>query len=1057
MAVQPVTGGRRFVGRARELALIADVCMAARDGRSQLLIVSGPAGIGKTTLCRQALGRASADGFNVAWGRSWPDGGAPALWPWTAVLSELVGSDAAALLSGDPHWSAIDADRFSRFAAVANLLGSRTADAPLAIVLDDAHLADAAALLLVRFLVRTIDRCVIMLTRRDDDPDVPSETRRRLLELERDAVLVPLRSFDEHDTAAFLAAHGLQAEEREWVPTLTRLTGGSPLLLARAVASTVPDDDRGVVEYAIEDSLDALAPEHRDVIALAAILGMEGRTGDVTAMVGGDHAEVVEAFERAADAGLVDLLPGSSGATSWRFTHDLVRVASLAVLTRTETLEAHVRALDLAPVDGRPGTVARRAHHALQAAERSPADAVRAVAECRSAAKVLGRGFDYERAALLLGAAVDLVERLPHPADHVELLLEWADALLVCGRLADARRAYERAVAVAGWTGDPVARARAALGLGGVWVNEHRSEVERTRVLALQRTALAELPRDAFDLRLRLVMRLAAEDVYDGAPVEPVIEALRDCRRSRDPHVLAEALSLAHHALLSPEHANLRLQLAEEQIAIAAGCGDDLRVLFGLLWKAVDHFLAGDVRAMRTLSELRDRADAVGCRSIGYVASAIDVMQLIRDGRLDEAERVAHECFEHGVDVGDADATGYYGAHLLTIRFMQDRDSELLDLARDISSASILIKPEFGYRAGAAAIAARAGLHDEATSMLAPLRLNGLASLPRSSTWLTGIANIVEAAASLGDAELAAEAYPLLEPYADRPVMPSLAVACFGVVERALGLAALTFGDAELAVSRLEQAVEGNIRLGNRPLTAMSRADLAEALVVRGHPGDRSAAVDALRRAAEAATVMAMPLRAERWARRADELSVDTDESLAAATVLRRDHGQWVVEVGDRRAELPDLVGVGYLAVLLARPEDEVPALELCGGSDVESAFHELVDEQTLRSYRRRAAELDEQLELARRSGPRRRIDRLETEREALREELSAVVAKSGRARRFVDSGERARTAVRKAITRAIDVIAASDPALGDELRATITTGRTCVYRPRRPARAVST
>ena len=139
--------------------------------------------------------------------------------------------------------------------------------------------------------------------------------------------------------------------------------------------------------------------------------------------------------------------------------------------------------------------------------------------------------------------------------------------------------------------------------------------------------------------------------------------------------------------------------------------------------------------------------------------------------------------------------------------------------------------------------------------MLASLRRDGLAALPRSSTWLTGIANIVEAAASLGDADLAGEAYALLEPYADRPVMPSLAVTCFGVVERALGLAALTFGDAELAVTRLERAVEGNIRLGNRPLTAMSRADLAEALVVRGHPGDQAAAVAALRRAAEAASV----------------------------------------------------------------------------------------------------------------------------------------------------------------------------------------------------------
>ena len=395
--------------------------------------------------------------------------------------------------------------------------------------------------------------------------------------------------------------------------------------------------------------------------------------------------------------------------------------------------------------------------------------------------------------------AAELVDRLPTTVDRiVQGALEWIGfvilGVIVVVPLATRRFRLFGYVLLA----DVLAIAAMALVLWPLNGREARaivhdgSEVERTRVLALQRTALAELPRDAFDLRLRLVMRLAAEDVYDGAPVEPVIEALRDCRRSRDPHVLAEALSLAHHALLSPEHANLRLQLAEEQIAIAAGCGDDLRVLFGLLWKAVDHFLAGDVRAMRTLSELRDRADAVGCRSIGYVASAIDVMQLIRDGRLDEAERAAHECFEHGVDVGDADATGYYGAHLLTIRFMQDRDSELLDLARDISSASILIKPEFGYRAGAAAIAARAGLHDEAASMLAPLRLNGLAALPRSSTWLTEIANIVEAAASLGDAELAGEAYSVARAVC-RP--PRDAIAGRGVLRR--GRASARLGGAD--------------------------------------------------------------------------------------------------------------------------------------------------------------------------------------------------------------------------------------------------------------------
>ncbi len=65
------------------------------------------------------------------------------------------------------------------------------------------------------------------------------------------------------------------------------------------------------------------------------------------------------------------------------------------------------------------------------------------------------------------------------------------------------------------------------------------------------------------------------------------------------------------------------------------------------------------------------------------------------------------------------------------------------------------------------------------------------------------------------------------------------------------------------------------------------------------------------------------------------------------------------------------------------------------------------------------------------------------------------MLAVSGRSRRFVDSSERARTAVRKAIARAIDAIAESDDAIASELRATISTGRSCTYLPdpRRPRR----
>src|SRR4029079_8526980 len=81
-------------------------------------------------------------------------------------------------------------------------------------------------------------------------------------------------------------------------------------------------------------------------------------------------------------------------------------------------------------------------------------------------------------------------------------------------------------------------------------------------------------------------------------------------------------------------------------------------------------------------------------------------------------------------------------------------------------------------------------------------------------------------------------------------------------------------------------------------------------------------------------------------------------------------------------------------------------------------------------------------------AGPIRRIERLERERAALRDELSTVLAHSGRARRFVDAPERARTAVRKAIARALEVIAGSDATFAAALRATIVTGGPCAYRP---------
>jgi tetratricopeptide (TPR) repeat protein len=673
-----------------------------------------------------------------------------------------------------------------------------------------------------------------------------------------------------------------------------------------------------------------------------------------------------------------------------------------------------------------------------------------AVAACRAAAKVVARGFDYERAAGLTASAVTLAERLATAEELVDVLLEHADDLLACGRLADARPVYRRAGRLAT---DPVAQARAALGLGGVWVDEHRGLAERERVLGDQRRALELLPAGERELRLRLEARLAAEAVYDGADVEPVFAAVAAARKLGDPRVLAEVLSLSHHALLAPEHLDARLPIADELIAVASQCGDELRTLFGLLWKTVDHYLAGEGNAERTLLELRERVEAVGCRCIAYVVAAIDVMRLIREGRLDDAEQAAEECFQLGVEVGDADATGYYGAHVLTIRWLQGRQVELAEAAKEIADSATLVTPEFAFRATAAALAAKAGDHAEARARLVELSAGGLAALPRSSTWLMGISAIVEAARILGDGELAAEAYRLLLPFADRPIMPSLSVTCFGSTEWALGVAAAAAGDLDTAIEHLDRAVAANVRLGHRPMTMIVLAELAEVRARRGRRDDAARAAESLRRAADMADEIGLPERAVEWRDRAGRTAQEVVEPDAG--VLRRDGDRWLVLVGEHRAEAPDLVGVRYLGTLLANPGAEIPAVELTGGVSVDDSGQDVVDGEAIGAYRRRVSEIDRDIESAESAGDRRRVRRLDDERAALRAELTSVLALSGRSRRFVDSSERARTAVRKAITRAIDAIADSDEAIGSELRATITTGRSCAYLPdpRRPRR----
>ncbi|WP_439657638.1 ATP-binding protein [Lentzea sp. HUAS TT2] len=1022
-----------FVGRGHELEVLAAARVKATRGRRQLVVVSGTAGVGKTWLCEQASAAAVRDGFEVMWGRCWPHGGAPALWPWPAVLPALAGPAGSSLLAADSGSDGVGPERFARFAAVAELLTEVRADKPTMIVIDDVHYADESALLLTRFLAGALDRLplVLVLCTRDTPVESGPAADALLGELRATATTIALRRFGIDDVEALLEAHGQPRPDRATARTLLRVTSGSPLYLARAVDLGWTGSRPATLEHAIAEAVARLEPDSRSILAFAALLDVDGTTGEIASLADRSPAEVLAALTAAADEGLLDLTPNGYQ------LHDLVRAVAIGQFDTVRLLDAHARAA--AVLTGNPERIA---HHALAAAVRSDADTVIAINACRVAAESLRRGYAYERAADLLSRAAALALQRKDLPGRAELLVEHADAVLACGRLSDARTEFEEASEAAESTGDPVLTARAVLGLGGVWVHEYRNAAVRGHVLARQRRALASLPDHERSLRCRLTVRLAAEAVYEGAPVQQVLDALDRTRATGDPHAVADALSLAHHALLSPEHAAMRLPLAEEQIAAASAAGDGILALFGLLWRTTDLYMLGDPEAERSLTELRQRSATLGVASTGYIVACMDVMRQIRAGRLAQAEEEAGVCLRLGLAVGDADAIGYHAAQLLNIRWFQGRAGELADLVTDTLSSATLAVGEYGFRASAVMVLARDGRFAEARAALTPLLDLGLANVPRSSTWLPAMVALVEAAALLNDVAMATELAALLRPFADLPVTVSLAVACLGSVSGALGLASLVAGDPVAAVEHLTKAVHANMRLENRPATALSRARLAEALVARARPGDLAWARDLLAHAADEAAALDMPSRVRQWTARAEALAPSS-----TPVVLRRSGSKWTVHSGTVHMALPDLVGIDYLARLLAQPGEDLAAVELVS-SAVLTGKHELLDETAIGAYRRHVRDLDQAIDASEANDDLAKAERLRSERDAVAAELARAMGLGSRVRGFASSPERARTAVRKAIKRAVDAISEHDPVLGGELRAAVTTGGVCRYTP---------
>jgi hypothetical protein len=634
--------------------------------------------------------------------------------------------------------------------------------------------------------------------------------------------------------------------------------------------------------------------------------------------------------------------------------------------------------------------------------------------------------------------------------DAVSFLDAGVRAHEVDGDLLAGRRWFDAAYRAAEETGDALVMARAALGFAGLWAQEQRTAAASGLVRARLRESLRLIdPTCAVALRLRV--RLVAEADHRAGAHTGTLLLLDEARASPDPLARTETLSLVHHCLLGPEHGDLRRVLAGDLVdeAVCAGRRSDL--LMGLLCQVVDMFLAADPHVERRLAELRAVLAEGEHLAIGFVVAAIDVMLAVRAGRLAEAEQLAGECLERGVKAGHADAAAWHDMQLVAIRWCQGRLGELRPMLAESVNSPTLSAVDNSTSAALAMAAATAGDRRTAERLLAMLSGRALAGLPRSDSWLVTMYGIVETAHLLGDATASARAYELLAPFADLPMTVGLAVACFGSVHRALGVAALTMGDADRAVNHLREAVQHDLALGHWPAVLASRQRYAQALAYRGHPDDAAAAREERTRIEELASALDIP--------------VDVDVVRAGAPVPRAPDGRvtctrhdrrWRVELGARAVFVDHNVGMLHLAALTANPDAEIAAIDLAGGftalaeaaRNSGTSAQPKLDRTAVQRYRQRLTELRDEIDRLESDGDQDSVASARMERDWVLAELAGGKGFGGRPRVFNDDQERARLAVGKAIRRALDRIEQADAVIGEHLRAAIHTGIRCRYQP---------
>jgi len=343
-------------------AILSDVA----GGKGRFVLVSGEAGIGKTTLVER-FAEANKQNARVLWGACDALFTPRPLGPLYDIAHQTRGPLLSLLED--------EASRSSIFSAVLDELQS--GHSPTIAVTEDAHWADEGTLDLLKFLGRRINRTnsMLVVTFRDDELGANHPLRLVLGDLPpRSVARLRLPPLSEAGVKTLAESEGRAIED------LYPVTGGNPFFVIEALASAQPGVPE-TVRDAVLSRAARLSPEARAVVELVSVVPARTELWLLNDTIGSDPGALEESVG-------VGMLRYEGEAISFR--HELARRAVEDSLSVSETRKLHaiiLRALlsrsakrqpagdwqepgfKALPVGGHGALLARIVHHASQSGD----------------------------------------------------------------------------------------------------------------------------------------------------------------------------------------------------------------------------------------------------------------------------------------------------------------------------------------------------------------------------------------------------------------------------------------------------------------------------------------------------------------------------------------------------------------------------------------------------------------------------------------------------------------------------------------------------------------